>query len=104
MHSRREVRAEESVGEQSCCGRDEWENVSEWVWYRVRRFCERCWRRLGRRHGSSEERGLESCCGRGVVVECRVCLLGCGRGGLSMGGGGRLRVDLSREAPLCLCV
>jgi hypothetical protein len=33
-----------------------------------------------------------------------VCLFGCGRGGLSMGGGCRLRVDLCREAPLCLWV
>jgi len=78
-------------------------SVSEWVWSRDRRFCGRCWRRLGRRRGRSGERDRENCCGRGVVVGRRVCLLGCGRGGLSMAGGGRLRVDLSREAPLWVC-
>jgi hypothetical protein len=82
-------------------------SVSVWVGCRVRRFVG-CWCccRLDhhRRRARSEGRGRVRCCGRGGVVGCRVCLFGCGRGGLSMGGGCRLRVDLCREAPLCLWV
>ena len=57
--------------------------------------------RLYRRRGKSGERDRGSYFCRGGVVSrgCRVCLLGCGRGGLSTGGGGRLRVDFGREAP-----
>jgi hypothetical protein len=56
------------------------------------------------RRARSEGRDRVRCCGRGGVVGCRVCLFGCGRGGLSMGGGCRLRVDLCREAPLWVCL
>jgi hypothetical protein len=78
-------------------------SVSGWVWCRARKFCGcLCGCRLDRRRERSEERDRERCCGRGGVVGCRVCLFDCCRGDRSMGGGCRLRVDLSREAPLCL--